>query len=128
MDVFLAQLLGVYFIIVGAIVLMRGKSLLPAVGAIVKDPALMVIIGAVELAAGIAIVLAYPTVSLSAMGLVSLVGYTLVIEGALYLAGNRLMQKVVRQFSTKKWYTAGGVLAIAMGAYMADYGFTLGYF
>jgi len=128
MDVFLAQLLGVYFIIVGAIVLVRGKSLLPAIGAIVKDRALMVIIGVVELAAGVAIVLAYPAVSLSALGLVSLVGYSLVIEGILYLAGNTFMQKVIRQFNTKKWYTAGALLSIAMGIYMADYGFALGYF
>jgi uncharacterized membrane protein HdeD (DUF308 family) len=128
MDVFLAQLLGLYFIIAGVIVLVRGKSLLSTIGAIVKDRSLMVIIGAVELAAGIGIVLAYPAVSLSALGLVSLVGYSLVIEGVLYLAGNTLMQQVVRQFSTKKWYIAGGILAIAMGAYMADYGFALGYF
>jgi hypothetical protein len=128
MDIFLAQLLGLYFVVVGAIVLVRGKSLLPAVGVLGKDKGLMVVIGAVELVAGIALVLAYPVVDMSPVGLISLIGYVLAIEGVVYLGSTTVMQGVIRKFNHKKWYTAGGVVAIAMGAYLLNFGFGLGYF
>ncbi len=123
MDIFLAQLIGIYFVIVGVIVLTRGKALLPAVDNMGKDRLLLIMMGAIELVAGIAIVLAYPAVSLSPTGLISLVGYIMAIEGVLYLCGGKFMQKVIRRFNTKRAYVIGGIVSIILGVYLIGYGF-----
>ncbi len=123
MDIFLAQLIGIYFVIVGVIVLTRGKALLPAVDNMGKDRLLLIMMGAIELVAGIAIVLAYPAVSLSPTGLIALVGYIMVIEGVLYLCGGKFMQKVIRRFNTKRAYVIGGIVSIILGIYLIGYGF-----
>ena len=123
MDIFLAQLIGIYFVIVGVIVLTRGKALLPAVDNMGKDRLLLIMMGAIELVAGIAIVLAYPAVSLSPTGLIALVGYIMVIEGVLYLCGGKFMQKVIRRFNTKRAYVIGGIVSIILGVYLIGYGF-----
>lgn len=120
----LEQLLGLYFIIVGVIVLYRRRSLMPAVGQLVANPALRTVIGLVELMAGLAIVLTYPEVTLNASGLVSLIGWTLIVEGIVYLSmPSRVVQKFIKRFNRDSWYRTGGAIAIVMGAYLAGVGF-----
>jgi uncharacterized membrane protein HdeD (DUF308 family) len=125
MDIFLAQMFGIYFVIVGAIVLMRRKALLPAIDGLQQDRALMMIIGAIELVAGIGLALAYPVVSLSPVGLLSLVGYIMAIEGILYLGGGAFMQKIIRRFNSKRSFILGGIVSIVLGLYLLNYGFAL---
>ncbi len=114
---------GVYFLIVGIIVLIRRKALLPAVEGLGKDRALMMIVGAFELVAGIALALAYPVVSLGPIGLVSLIGYIMAIEGILYLSGGSFIQKILRRFNTKRSFVIGGIVSIVLGAYLVGHGF-----
>lgn len=116
---------GIYFVIVGAIVLMRRKALLPAIDGLQQDRALMMIIGAIELVAGIGLALAYPVVSLSPVGLLSLVGYIMAIEGILYLGGGAFMQKIIRRFNSKRSFILGGIVSIVLGLYLLNYGFAL---
>ncbi len=123
MDIFLIQMFGVYFLIVGIIVLIRRKALLPAVEGLGKDRALMMIVGAFELVAGIALALAYPVVSLGPIGLVSLIGYIMAIEGILYLSGGSFIQKILRRFNTKRSFVIGGIVSIVLGAYLVGHGF-----
>lgn len=123
----LEQLLGLYFIIVGVVVLYRRRSLMPAIGQLVANPALRIVIGLVELMAGLAIVLTYREVTLDAAGLVCLIGWVLLVEGIIYLSmPSRMVQKWLRRFNRDSWYRVGGVVAIVMGAYLAGVGF--GYF
>lgn len=120
----LEQLLGLYFIIVGVIVLYRRRSLMPAIGQLVANPALRTVIGLVELMAGLAIVLTYPEVTLNASGLVSLIGWTLIVEGIIYLSmPSRMVQRFIKRFNRDSWYRTGGAVAIVMGAYLAGVGF-----
>ena len=123
MDIFLIQMFGVYFLIVGIIVLIRRKALLPAVEGLGKDRALMMIVGAFELVAGIALALAYPVVSLGPIGLVSLIGYIMAIEGILYLSGGSFIQKILRRFNTKRSFVIGGIVSIVLGAHLVGHGF-----
>ncbi len=123
----LEQLLGLYFIIVGVVVLYRRRSLMPAIGQLVANPALRTVIGLVEIMAGLAIVLIYTEVTLDAAGLVSLIGWTLIVEGIVYLSmPSRTVQKFLKRFNRDSWYRTGGVIAVIMGAYLAGVGF--GYF
>lgn len=120
----LAQLLGVYFIIVGGVVMLRRSSVMPAINDLVANRALLMVIALIELAAGLAIVLNYPSITPDWVGVISLVGWMLAVESVLYLAlPNKKIQKMIRYFNTESWYVSGGVLSVILGAYLAGVGF-----
>lgn len=121
---FIAQLIGIYLLVVGVVVAIRQKSIMPAISELAKSRALLLIIAAIELAAGIAVVLVYPRVSFDWMGLVSLVGWMMVVESIVYLSmPMQQVQKFMRKFNTPKWYTLGGLGSAAIGIYLIAIGF-----
>lgn len=123
-SLFIAQLIGIYLLVVGVVVAIRQKSIMPAVSELAKSRALLLIIAAIELAAGIAVVLVYPRVSFDWMGLVSLVGWMMVVESIVYLSmPMQQVQKFMRKFNTPKWYTLGGLGSAAIGIYLIAIGF-----
>lgn len=125
-SIFLAQLFGIYFIVVGALVMLRRKAVMPAIADLISNRPVLYVIALIELAAGLAVVLAYPVVSWDWMGAISLVGWILTLEGVLYLAlPARKVQKFVKLFNTQSWYIAGSVLAVVLGAYLVGVGFNL---
>ncbi len=124
MEFSLPQLLGLYFVIVGGIVLYRRKAVMPAVSQLAANRPLMLVIALAELLAGIAIILNYPVVTASADGIVALVGWMLVVEGIIYISlPYRRVQKFIRAFNTPQWYGVGGVIALLVGLYLAGVGF-----
>lgn len=126
LEVFIAKVLGLYLIIMGAVVLANKRSVMPSLMDIAKNRALTLVLGTLELVAGLAVVVAYNTVSVSPTGLISLIGYMMVIEGLVYLAlPTRRIQKLVRSFGNKQWYMASAVIAVLAGVYLAGFGFSL---
>ncbi len=126
MELFLAKLLGLYFLIMGAIVLFRRSAVMPTVAQLSANRALVLVIAVVELAAGLALVIAQPVVSVSVSGIIALVGYILIIESIVYIAApTRYVQKMIRKFNRPMWYVVGGLVSIAAGIYLAGTGFGL---
>ncbi len=122
----LPQLLGLYFIIVGVIALYRRKAIMPAVAQLAANRPLLFVVALVEIMAGLAVILTYPTLSADWMGLISVIGWMLIIEGVVYLSmPNKKVQRLIRRFNTQSWYGAGGALAIVLGGYLAAVGFGL---
>lgn len=120
----LAKLFGMYFILMGGAVLIRRKSIMPAVNELARNRALIFVMGAIELAAGLALVVSYPTVNFTWMGIIAVIGWMLTIEGLLYIVMPvRAVQKFIRSFNKQEWYLAGGVLSLVAGAYLAGVGF-----
>lgn len=120
----LTQLLGLYFVIVGLIVIVRRTAFMPAIKQLMANRPLLIIVGMVEVFAGLAIVLAYPEVTFSTNGVIGLVGWMMLIEGVIYLLmPSREVQKLVKKFNTPTWYLAGGLSALLLGAYLAGKGF-----
>ncbi|MEK7511058.1 MAG: hypothetical protein AAB582_02395 [Patescibacteria group bacterium] len=127
MEIFLAKLFGMYFIVMGVIMLLRRKSIIPAIRDFASNAGLRVVIGAIEIVAGLALVINYSVVSLSVPGIIALVGYMMVIEGILYMSmPAKFIQSFIRSFNKPVWYHAGGAIAIVAGIYLAGTGF--GYF
>lgn len=125
-SMFLAQLIGLYLLIVGVVVAVRRKSLMPAISELAQNKAIVVMFAFIELAAGLAILLVYPNITMDWMGIISLVGWMMVIEGILYIAlPFKSMQKMIRSFNTPAWYVSGGLLSALLGAYLAAIGFGL---
>jgi hypothetical protein len=127
MELYLAKLLGLYFIIVGIVILIRRKSVMPTVKELASSKALLMVMAIFEIIAGLAIVLSFPMVTWNLGGVLSIVGYMMVVEGIIYLAlPSRAVQKFVGWFNRPGWYIGGGILAVIVGICLAGHGF--GYF
>ena len=123
-SIYLAQLLGLYFIIAGLIVAWQQKSLMEAVGDFEKNRALVLVVALVELVAGIAIVLGNPVFSYDWMGLIALVGAWMIVEAVLYLIMPfSQVKRFIRYFNRKPWYSAGSLVSVVIGVYLAGSGF-----
>lgn len=119
MEVFLAQVIGLYLLIMGLIVVIRRRSIMPAISELANNRAILIALGAIELAAGLSLVVAYPTISLSVEGIFSIIGYMMVIESIVYFAfPARSVRKMINKFNRPAWYIGGGLISVAAGAYL----------
>lgn len=126
MELFLAKLLGLYFIIVGSLILIRRKNVMPAVSDLLNNRGLIMVIGVLEIVAGLALVLAYPVLTLDLKGILAVIGYMMVIEGIVYLAmPYKKTQKMIKYFNKPWWYLSGGLVAVVIGVYLTLAGFGL---
>ena|SRR3989338_6053842 len=122
--IFLAQVFGVYFIIVGIIALLRRESLVRVFSGMPSHSPALYAFAFVELFAGIAIAIAYPTVEFSVAGIISLIGYMMAVEGIVYLvAPFRAVRRIFATFNQDKWYLIGGIVSVVAGFYLAGNGF-----
>ena len=124
--IFLAKLIGFYLIVVGLIAALRQSSVMPAIADLIKNRALVVLFAFIELAAGLALLVANPVVTPDWVGVIALVGWMMVIESILYLSlPFRVVQRIIRPFNRREWYIGGGLLSVALGAYLVASGFGL---
>lgn len=121
---FIAQLFGIYFLVVGAIVLYRKQAIMPSIKELQKNRPVFLVFALIELVAGIAVVLTYPDVTLDWEGVVSLIGWMLAIESIIYLSISRKeMQFIVRKFTTPQSLQVSGIVAVVIGLYLSAVGF-----
>ncbi len=126
MDIFFAKFLGLYFVIVGLIVMIRKQSIMPTMKELLKNRSLLFLLGIAHLTAGLVIVITHPMLALNVPGVISLIGWIMTIEGILYLAmPYRAVQKFIGSFNQQGWYTSGGIAAVLLGMYLVWYGFGL---
>lgn len=122
----LAQLLGLYFIVIGVIVLYRRKTIMPAISELARNRGLLLVIALAELMAGLALVITYPSLTFDWMGIISIIGWVLIIEAIVYLSlPSKKVQRFIKRFNNRSWYGTSGAFAILVGAYLAASGFGL---
>ena len=120
----LPQLLGLYFLIIGAIVLYRRRAIMPAIAQLAANRPVLLVLALVELLAGLAIVLTQPALVVSSEGLIALIGWMLIVESIIYIAAPyKRVQKFIRAFNTPQWYGVGGVISLLIGLYLTAIGF-----
>lgn len=124
--IFFAKLFGLYFLVVGVMVLWRKKSIMPALQELASNRALVLVIALVEIAAGLALVIARPDVTFNWQGLISLIGWMMVIEGLLYLAlPAKAIRSLMSWFNKPAWFMSGGIISLLFGIYLTGIGFGL---
>lgn len=126
MEIFLAKLFGLYFLVIGIVILIRRKAVMPAIAELAGNRPVLLTLAIIEIGAGLAVILAYPVIDWSVKGLFAIIGYMLFIEGLIYLASPyRATQRFIKAFNRSEWFMSGGVAAVLMGAYLVAYGFNL---
>lgn len=126
MEIFLAKLFGLYFLIIGIIILVRRKAVMPAVTELAGNRPVLLTLAIIEIGAGLALALAYPTITWSVDGIFSVIGYMLLVEGLIYLASPyKTTQKFIKSFNRSEWFMSGAVASVLVGAYLVAYGFAL---
>ena len=117
-------MLGLYFRIVGLLVIVRQSSMLKVFSNVSKHPLALYAVALVELIAGISLVVAYPTVGTDIAGILSIIGYMLIVESVFYLGVPLgISRKFINKFNTSTWYVSGGLASLALGAYLAGTAF-----
>ena len=93
LSLFLAKLLGVYLLIIAADMLFRKSELEKAVKDFASSKGLLLLSGSSSLFVGLAIIFAHPVYARNWEGLVTLLGYLLVVRGIMRFAFPSLVQK-----------------------------------
>ncbi len=123
---FLSRLIGLYCILVALSMFTRRQATLESVTAVLRDPSIMFVLGAITLVAGLAMVLAHNIWSGGALVvIVTLVGWITLIKSLFFLflppeveAGFFLRQIHYQQF----FYLYTGV-SLVLGIYLTYGGF-----
>ena len=124
--IFLSRLIGLYCIVIALSMMTRRQDTVETVTALLQNPSMMLIVGIITLAAGLAVVLAHNIWSGGALGVVvTLVGWITLIKSLFFLflppemeAGLFLGQLHYRQLFYL--YTA---ISLVLGVYLTYGGF-----
>ncbi len=123
---FLSRLIGLYCILVALSMMTRKQAVVRTVTALLNDPSMMLVLGVITLAAGLAIVLAHNIWSGGALAvIVTLVGWLTMIKGLLflYLSPELETEFVLRQLHYDKLFYVYMAVLIVIGAYLTYGGF-----
>ncbi|MBI5138330.1 MAG: hypothetical protein HZA95_00850 [Candidatus Vogelbacteria bacterium] len=124
LSLFLAKLIGLYLIIEGLVLLFRGAMLRRVLGDFMHTPALRYITGVLVLLVGLSMVISHNIWEWSWLGLVTLIGWLILIKSVMYLfMGEKSVAKLYKSFDKKGYYVTAGVIALVLGIYLAKIGF-----
>lgn len=124
--IFLSKLIGLYCIVIAVAMSVDKPATVNAVVALVGSPPLVLLVGLVVVAAGLALVLSHNVWRGSALAVVvTLIGWLTLVKGALFLfspapaAGGF----IVWGAAYERWFYVDVALAFALGIYLTYAGF-----
>ena len=123
---FLSRLVGLYCILVALSMITRKQATVEAVEALLHNPSMMLILGVITLAAGLAMVLAHNVWSGGALVvIVTLVGWITLIKSLLFLFLPAEMEAgfFMGQLHYQQLFYVYGAFSLALGIYLTYGGF-----
>lgn len=124
--ILLAKALGLFLMIAGFSVMVRKHYFVPVIGGFVEERFMRMLLGILELLAGLFLVVQHFDFSTLPATIISALGIALVAEGTLYLLlPDRIVAKVIRFYNVPLWYAFGGTFSVLLGAYLVFFGFGL---
>jgi hypothetical protein len=122
LSVFLAKLLGVYMLIVAVELILRRHEFEGAVRDFASSKGLIVFSGSVSLILGLAVAIGHPIYEFNFRGLITLIGYLLILRGIWRMAfPSRLQKRMATCFH--QGYRECLILLIILGVYLTYTGF-----
>jgi hypothetical protein len=123
-SIFLARLLGPLFLLPGVGILINQGVFRAMATEIVRSVTLIYLFGLVDFAGGLAIVLTHNVWDLSWRVLVTLIGWALLIRGAVRVAvPDLVLGYAARYVGNKKIYPFTGAAALILGLVLCYFGF-----
>ena len=123
----LAQIMGLYLMLEGLTILTRRKFVLNIVNDISNNKALMFVTGAMVFILGLLVVLNHNIWEATWRVVPTIIGWGMVIKGALiFFVPGVMMDKAKKFAKNRNLAVLAGVVALAVGAYLAYVGFNLG--
>jgi hypothetical protein len=122
LSIYLAKLIGIYLIIVAADMLLRRREVRGAVKDFASSKGLLVFSGSISLLLGLAIVIAHPVYEQSTQGLITILGYLLILRGIWRMAfPTHIQKKLVSGFQRSYWIIF--LISLIVGIYLTYAGF-----
>jgi hypothetical protein len=128
LTILLSKVFGIYFLVMGIIVLFRRGFFKSLVNVIVEEPALRFTMGVIGFIGGLFMIVSHQDWSNFAAGVISALGWIIAVKSLLYM---NLSNSGVRKWVG--WYKLGGahgfviaLIYIALGLYLSN--FAMGWF
>ena len=123
-SIFLARLLGLLFLVVGAVILFNPRPFRAMVGEVVRSVTLVYLFGVIDFAAGLAIVLTHNVWLASWPVLITLIGWILLIRGAVrVLIPDTIMSYAAKFVANPQFFLLSGVVVGILGAVLCYFGY-----
>lgn len=125
LSIFLAKIFGLWFLIIGIVFLWRRKTLMPVFEDFAGNRALIVVFALLELFAGISLVTSHNVWSNDFRVVLTIIGWWILLEGLVYLfMPSKVVKKMWKKFNKPGWFISGSLIAIVVGVYLLNAGFT----
>lgn len=123
LTILLSKVFGLYFIIIGVILLFRRGHFRSIVNLFVEEPVLRFMMGVIMLIGGLFLVVSHQDWSNFSAGLISLMGWLVLLKALFYI---NLSNSTMRKWTG--WYKIGGIYGliaalvyIALGIYLVNF-------
>ena len=123
---FLSRLIGLYCILIGLSMMIRGQATVETVTALLQNSAMTLILGVITLAAGLAMVLAHNIWSGGTLVVVvTLVGWMALVKSLffLFLPPEMEARLFLQQLHYQQLFYLYGAISLALGVYLTYGGF-----
>ena len=125
LSIFLAKLLGIYMLIVAAAWIVCKKQVDLSIKEIIDSKGLIAFSGLMNILLGLAIAIGHPLWELSWVGLITLLGYIMIIKGIMRLIFWEKAQKYMLKVISKGYWPII-VMLIVLGGFLTYSGFIAG--
>ncbi|MFB6143919.1 MAG: hypothetical protein ABEJ98_01275 [Candidatus Nanohaloarchaea archaeon] len=121
---FLAEFLGFYILVVSAVFLLKYESFAEYAREFAEDSSLRYTVAFIELAGGLAIVLTHNVWKLGYRGVVTVIGWMMLVEAVFhFVASDEQESRVVEALDSEFYFLGFGILSVLLGVYLITHGF-----
>lgn len=122
---FIASFLGIYILIVSLVFLIRHNSFVDYVEEFAENTHMRYNVAFAELALGLAIVLLNNVWTLGYRGVITVIGWMMLIEAVFHLlAADEQEKKLIGTINQHNYWQVIGLVSLVLGLYLATKGFT----
>lgn len=125
LSIFLAKLIGIYMLILAGAWIVRKDQVDGSIKEIASSRGLIAFSGLMNIIGGLAIAIGHPIWQLNWIGLITVLGYILIISGIMRLVFTDHVEKYMSKF-IKKGYWVMIALLLILGGFLTYSGFMMG--